>query len=170
MLFCIDLPDASVDVVIASQSFHFFANPTALEEINRVLVPNGLFGIIWKIPDYLSVPWMKDIWEFFAPLYKEKSIVFPFQEEWKSVFNPTHRKLFSDIQEDLSFKYAMPSSFDESYKYFSSVTAVASGSESTKDSFRKLFNEVIGKKFKEKGTDLDHIPLKIFMYWCMKDN
>lgn len=68
------LPDSSVVVVIASQSFHWFANTSALREINRVLVPGGMFGIFSVMPDY-SVPWMTDLWEFQAPLYKEKSIV-----------------------------------------------------------------------------------------------
>lgn len=75
----IGLPDSSVDVVIASQSFHWFANTSALQEINRVLVPGGMFGIFSVMPDY-SVPWMAELWEFQAPLYKEKSIVLPFEE------------------------------------------------------------------------------------------
>ena len=31
---------------LGNMCFHWFANATALEEINRVLVPGGLFGII----------------------------------------------------------------------------------------------------------------------------
>lgn len=50
------LPDASVDVVVvAAQSFHRFTNRAALEEIHRVLVPNGAFGTLWKLLD-LSIP------------------------------------------------------------------------------------------------------------------
>ncbi|KAJ7387056.1 hypothetical protein OS493_004020 [Desmophyllum pertusum] len=93
----IRLPDASVDVVIASQSFHWFANTTALEEINRVLVPGGLFGIIWVLKDF-STPWMAELWKFFAPLYKENSIIYPFEEEWKNVFNLTPRKLLATLK------------------------------------------------------------------------
>ncbi|KAJ7387057.1 hypothetical protein OS493_004021 [Desmophyllum pertusum] len=163
----IGLPDASVDVVIASQSFHYFANATALEEINRVLVPGGLFGIFWVMPDF-STPWMAELWKFFAPLYKEKSIILPFEEEWKNVFSLTPRKLFSDVEEDLSFSHTLPSSFDEDYNYFASASVIASGSESTKESLRELFNEVMKKHFKEKGIELDHFPFKIFLYWCTK--
>ena len=153
--------------MIASQSFHYFANATALEEINRVLVPGGLFGIFWVMPDF-STPWMAELWKFFAPLYKEKSIILPFEEEWKNVFSLTPRKLFSDVEEDLSFSHTLPSSFDEDYNYFASASVIASGSESTKECFRELFNEVMKKHFKEKGIDLDYIPFNIFLYWCTK--
>ncbi|KAG9940990.1 putative 2-heptaprenyl-1,4-naphthoquinone methyltransferase, partial [Aureobasidium melanogenum] len=46
------LKDESVDAVIAAQAFHWFANIESLEEINRVLQPHGVFGMIWNIEDY----------------------------------------------------------------------------------------------------------------------
>ena len=168
-LFYEGLPDASVDVVIASQSFHWFANSTALEEIHRVLVPDGSFGIIWAIPDF-SIPWMEKLWEFMSPIYKEKSIVLPFDEEWKNVFGLTPRKFFSDLEENLSFRLSLPSSFDEGYKVFASSSVIASGNESTKESFRDLFEEIMTEAFKDKGIAFDHVPFQIFMYWCHKLN
>jgi len=172
-LYCLvlrGLPDSSVDVVIASQSFHWFANTSALQEINRVLVPGGMFGIFSVMPDY-SVPWMAELWEFQAPLYKEKSIVLPFEEGWKRVFSSTTQKLFSDLEENLNFSYAMPvTSFEEAYDCFASGSVIASGTERTKESFRELFNGVVGKNFcADKGIDLDRIMIKVFMYWCTKE-
>ena len=102
--------DASVEVVIASQSFHWFANSTALDEIHRVLVPHGSFGMIWALPDF-SLPWLAKLEKFLAPLFKEKSIVLPPDEQWKSVFSLTPRKLFSDLEENLNFRLNFPSSF-----------------------------------------------------------
>lgn len=150
----IGLPDSSVDVVIASQSFHWFANTSALQEINRVLVPGGMFGIFSVMPDY-SVPWMADLWEF----------------KWKRVFSSTTQKLFSDLEENLNFSYAMPvTSFEEAYDCFASGSVIASGTERTKESFRELFNGVVGKNFcADKGIDLDRIMIKVFMYWCTKE-
>ena len=166
-LFCAALPDASVDVVIASQSFHWFANSTALEEIHRVLVPHGSFGMIWAIPDY-SLPWLAKLKKFLAPLFKEKSIVLPPDEQWKSVFSLTPRKLFSDLEENLNFRLNFPSSFDVCYKFFASYSVLVSGSERTRESFQELFNEVMREDFKDKGITLDHIPFQIFLYWCKK--
>lgn len=163
------LPDSSVDVVIASQSFHWFANTSALREINRVLVPGGMFGIFSVMPDY-SVPWMTDLWEFQAPLYKEKSIVLPFQDGWKRVFSSTTQKLFSDLQGDSSFNYSMSmTSFEQAYDCFASGSVIASGTDHTRESFREVFNEVVSKNFLDKGLDLDHIMFKVFMYWCTKE-
>ena len=153
--------------MIASQSFHWFANPTALEEIHRVLVPNGSLGIIWAVPDF-SVSWMTEIWQFLAPLFKKKSVFFPFQEEWKNVFGVTPRKLFNDLEENLSFRLSMPSSFEKAYKFFASWSVITSSSESVKESFCELFNEVKKKYFIDRGIYLDQIPFNMFIYWCTK--
>ena len=70
------LPDASVDVVVAAQSFHRFTNRAALEEIHRVLVPNGAFGTLWKLLD-LSIPWAKQLtWPSFGRFRQGKFISF----------------------------------------------------------------------------------------------
>ena len=53
----IPLPDASMDVVVCAQAFHWFASAAALAEIRRVLVPGGRLGLIWNVRDE-SVPWV----------------------------------------------------------------------------------------------------------------
>lgn len=44
----ISLGDAEVDAVFAAQSFHWFANEVALDEIARVLRPGGVFARLWN--------------------------------------------------------------------------------------------------------------------------
>lgn len=45
------LPDASVDVVLSAQAFHWF-NPTeALAEFARILRPRGRFALVWNEGD-----------------------------------------------------------------------------------------------------------------------
>lgn len=53
----IPLPDASVDVVTAGQSYHWFYGEPAHAEIARVLRPGGRFVPIWNIRDE-RVPWV----------------------------------------------------------------------------------------------------------------
>jgi SAM-dependent methyltransferase len=53
----IPLPDASVDVVTAGQSYHWFYGEPAHTEIARVLRPGGRFVPIWNIRDE-RVPWV----------------------------------------------------------------------------------------------------------------
>jgi SAM-dependent methyltransferase len=45
------LPDATADAVVCAQSFHWFATPQALAEIQRVLKPGGKLGLIWNLRD-----------------------------------------------------------------------------------------------------------------------
>ncbi|SDO90024.1 Methyltransferase domain-containing protein [Pseudomonas arsenicoxydans] len=51
------LPDASVDVVVCAQAFHWFASTEALTEIARVLKPGGKLGLVWNQRD-TRVSWM----------------------------------------------------------------------------------------------------------------
>lgn len=53
----IPLPDASVDVVVCAQAFHWFATVEAVAEMRRVLVPGATLGLIWNGRDE-SVPWV----------------------------------------------------------------------------------------------------------------
>ena len=77
-LFClhVGLPDGIIDVVIASQSFHWFANTEALKEIHRVLVRDGLLGIVWAIPDY-TVPWWQKFGNSLHPCSKKSLYLYP---------------------------------------------------------------------------------------------
>lgn len=162
------LPDESVDVVIAAQSFHWFANPSSLREIHRVLSTDGRFGMIWALPEF-SLPWLAEIWTFLDPLYKQQSVVLPFYEMWKNVFDTSPRKLFTNLNENLSYRLDLPSSFEHCYEFFASFSFIINSSESIKESFRELFDEIKRKYFINKGTGLDHIPFKIYMYWCTKE-
>jgi SAM-dependent methyltransferase len=45
------LPDASVDAVLASSSWHWVEPVAGLTEVARVLVPGGLLGVVWSGPD-----------------------------------------------------------------------------------------------------------------------
>jgi SAM-dependent methyltransferase len=51
------LPDASVDVVVCAQAFHWFATSAALAGIHRVLKPGGRLGLIWNTRD-ARVDWV----------------------------------------------------------------------------------------------------------------
>jgi SAM-dependent methyltransferase len=58
----IPLPDACVHAVVCAQAFHWFATPTALAEMRRVLVPGGMLGLIWNGRDE-DVPWVAELSE-----------------------------------------------------------------------------------------------------------
>lgn len=54
----IPLPDRSVDVVVAAQSFHWFDLDRALPEIARVLRPGGHIAVAWNVRNE-RIPWVR---------------------------------------------------------------------------------------------------------------
>src|SRR6266508_3107385 len=56
----IPVPDASVDAVVAGQSYHWFDPDRAHREIARVVRPGGVFAPIWNIRDD-SEPWVAEL-------------------------------------------------------------------------------------------------------------
>src|ERR1700733_13743444 len=45
------LPDASVDAVLASSSWHWMDTVPTLLEVGRILVPGGTLAVMWSGPD-----------------------------------------------------------------------------------------------------------------------
>ena len=86
------LMSASVDAVLCAQSFHWFANLTALTEIHRVLKPHAYLGLIWNQRD-CKVPWVKALADQIAPL--EGDTPRYHSEQWKKVFE--NQKLFDIV-------------------------------------------------------------------------
>ncbi len=56
----IPLPDDSVDAVLVGQAFHWFDPEPALAEIERVLRPWGVLGLLWNIRDD-SIGWVAEL-------------------------------------------------------------------------------------------------------------
>ena len=56
----IPVPDASVDVVIVAQAWHWFDVPRAVVEVARVLAPGGRLALIWNTRD-ARVGWVKEL-------------------------------------------------------------------------------------------------------------
>ena len=52
------VPDASYDVVVAGQAYHWFDLDRALPEIARVLKPGGRLALVWNLRDE-RIPWVK---------------------------------------------------------------------------------------------------------------
>ena len=56
----IPAPDASYDVVVAAQAFHWFDHDRALSEIARVLKPGGRVAVVWNVRDE-RIPWVRKL-------------------------------------------------------------------------------------------------------------
>lgn len=56
----IPVDDASVDVLTVAQAFHWFDAPAALDEIARVLRPQGRMALLWNERDE-TTPWVAEM-------------------------------------------------------------------------------------------------------------
>jgi len=85
--------DASFDVVVSGQAFHWFDLDRALPEIARVLKPRGRLSLVWNQRDE-RIPWVKRL-----------GAIIGTQDQLR---DPAERlvesKLFGDV-EDASFKF-----------------------------------------------------------------
>ena len=89
----ISVPDASADVVLCAQAFHWFASTEALAEIRRVLKRGGMLGLIWNVRDQ-SVDWVAELTRIMAP-YEGDAPRYD-NGEWRRVFPA---KGFGDLHE-----------------------------------------------------------------------
>ena len=70
------LPDASCDVVIAAQAFHWFDINAARQEFQRILKPGGAVVLVWNIRRTAATPFLReyeDLLQRFALDYKKIS-------------------------------------------------------------------------------------------------
>jgi SAM-dependent methyltransferase len=86
----------AADALVCAQSFHWFATPTALAEIHRVLKPGGCLGLIWNVRDE-SLDWTAAMTAIMAPY--EGDAPRHGSGEWRKVFpatgfGPLHEKRF----------------------------------------------------------------------------
>jgi SAM-dependent methyltransferase len=93
----IPLADASVDVIVCAQAFHWFATAEALAEMHRVLKPGGILGLIWNTKDD-SVPWVKAAFDAIEPY--EGDVPRFHNGAWRRVFpatgfGPLHEQRFA---------------------------------------------------------------------------
>ena len=88
-----DIPadDASFDVVVVAQAFHWFDAEAAAAEIARVLKPRGQLGLVWNLRDE-STAWVKDVWSVIAP--DEPRLIVHAKLPAASPFGPFERATF----------------------------------------------------------------------------
>jgi SAM-dependent methyltransferase len=67
----IPLDDGSVQAVTVGDGFHWFDQARAVEEIRRVLQPNGGLAILTTIPDWGGASWSHDVGTLLMDLRRE---------------------------------------------------------------------------------------------------
>jgi SAM-dependent methyltransferase len=94
----IPLPDASVDAVVAGQSYHWFDREPAHAEVARVVRPGGVFAPLWNHRDE-SVPWVARLSEISEDDTAGRGIREPTPElsSFGPLFGPVERAVFQHV-------------------------------------------------------------------------
>ncbi|MEJ1963037.1 MAG: class I SAM-dependent methyltransferase [Gammaproteobacteria bacterium] len=95
----IPLDAESADGVLCAQSFHWFATPSAVAEIRRVLRPGGALGLIWNVRDE-SVAWVAQLGAILEPYAGDAPRMT--SGNWRTVFpapgfGPLHETQFPHV-------------------------------------------------------------------------
>ena len=89
------LGDATVDLVTCAQSFHWFADDAAVDEIARVLIPGHFLILVWNQRD-MSNP-IQAMLEEFLVQHQDPEIPHSPDRRWKPVIDRSRR--FEFIEE-----------------------------------------------------------------------
>ncbi|XP_020898023.2 uncharacterized methyltransferase-like C25B8.10, partial [Exaiptasia diaphana] len=152
----IDLPDESVNAVVVANALHWFADSKeSFDEIHRVLVPGGKFGIFWYAPDY-TCPWISDVAAFLQHLYQQRDVHFLASESFKNQYMPKVKESgkFHKFEGDASlFRFEVPTTSDSIYEYLCSFSVVSIADAETKLAFKSLYDNSIKKFFTDEGQE-----------------
>ncbi len=153
------LADACTDAVVCAQSFHWFATAAALAEIQRVLKPGGVLGLIWNVRDR-TVPWVDalsrliDRHEGDAPRYDNG--------EWRIVFPAPG---FGALREKSVPHAHVGSAGQVIVERTASVSFVAAMPEAERDALLDEVRALVAVT-PELASETVSMPYVTKMYWC----
>jgi SAM-dependent methyltransferase len=157
----IPLPDASVDAVVCAQAFHWFATREALDEISRVLKPEGRLALVWNLRD-AQVEWVARMdtivnrYEGDVPRY--------YKQEWRRAF--PHPAL-GDLRE---WQFANPhegSPEDVVIRRVLSTSFISALPAGEREQVEHRLRELIAAE-PELRRDLVSVPYRTFAFCCRR--
>ena len=159
----IPLSDQTVDLVIAAQAFHWFANNKALQEIHRVLKPGGNLALIWNVRDN-QIEWIAALEKIIYRYYEEDV---PRQQsmKWKDVIDAFSG--FRDLQLT-SLHHNQSGPLEMVVDRVLSISFIASLSEEEKKVVAEEVTKLVENHPDTKGLMTYTVPYYTNIYWCKK--
>ncbi len=154
--------EATADVVLAAQAFHWFDGRRALVEIARVLRPGGRFGLIWNARDESS-EWVARMAEIVdrhgsgVPQYKFM--------EWKRAFEAC--RVFMPLAER-SFRHAQTGDLQMILDRVASISFVAALPPSDRRTVLGEVTRLIRSHPQTRGMSHITLPYRTDVYWARK--
>lgn len=160
----ISLADQAVDVVVAAQAFHWFANDKALQEIHRVLKPGGFLALIWNNRDK-EVAWVAELDKIFDSYYGDDV---PRQQnmKWKDVVDEFAG--FEALQSTCLYNVKQTGPLQMVLDRVLSVSVIASRSEDEKRQVAEQVTKLLENHPDTKASNTYTLPYRTDIYWCKK--
>ncbi|XP_048771859.2 uncharacterized protein LOC125677737 [Ostrea edulis] len=157
------VPSESVKAVVAAQCFHWFANMTSLNEINRILTPAGKLIMVWNNKDW-KVPWVKDIEGILTRYYGDTPRAVSYK--WKEVIEKcTH---FRCVRHEILPGTLLKGREQDVIGHFCSVSVIASLEDDEKAKVRCEMKTILDRHGLTAGNDDIAVPFHTELYVCEK--
>ena len=167
-LLFVDLPDCSMHAVVAAQSFHWFANDDSLFQINRVLTPEGMLGLIWNSRDH-SIPWVKELdEEVIHPCYEQSNTPYHRNASWQNTLDASRK--FRLVGTDETFTHEQTFTVDEFMDRIMSISVISVKSETDKEAVKDHIKFLLRKHKAIQRNNTVVLPYHLQMYWYAKGN
>jgi SAM-dependent methyltransferase len=134
------LPDAVADVVTCAQSFHWFANDTAIGELHRVLKPGGALVLIWNSRD-MADPLQRALEDLLAPL--REGAIQQLEGSWRDALAAS--PLFGPLEE-ARFELAQALTAEGVCERVASTSFVAAMPAAERAALLAQVRELVGKR------------------------
>ncbi|HEV3170030.1 MAG TPA: class I SAM-dependent methyltransferase [Actinocrinis sp.] len=156
------LADASVDVVVAAQAWHWFDPAAALAEVERITRPGGRLGLVWNTLDE-TVPWVSE----YSSIYRL----------WRTDAVPGHRdgtwrKFFDTVQGwDSLCEEHVPNPYvtDREGVLGQALTSsmISTLDDGRRAQVRRQLEEVLERHHESRGDRIE-IPYVTDLYWTSR--
>ncbi|OQR94093.1 hypothetical protein THRCLA_08249 [Thraustotheca clavata] len=164
------LPPESVGNITIGHAIQTHAERHTLEEFHRILVPNGVLGIVWNSVDLSETPFMHEV----DKILKSYNILKPTKK------SETHRlkdcfkespHLFSPL-EAVNVSIVHSTTVEAVVKYLLTLSVVESLPHRRQTDIRLSIARLIESSaeiyYDNDGRKLLDLPCKVEMFWCTK--
>lgn len=156
----IPLPDGSVDAVVVAQAFHWFRQPQSLDEIARVLHPNGGLGLVWNRRD-ATVPWVAAFGEV-LDAYDPGNVPRTHHGEWKAAFE-VHPHF--SLPERKEFSWTHEGDAATFVDRALSVSFIASQPPEVRAHVAEAVRRLLAEHPDTRGRGRHEMPYRTHVYW-----
>ncbi|KAI9258246.1 S-adenosyl-L-methionine-dependent methyltransferase [Sporodiniella umbellata] len=158
----IPLPSGSQDAIVMAQCFHWFDDLSSLNEMHRVLKPEGYLFFLWNTEARDRAPWIAQLANLWADY--EKAIPLHHNHHWQKIFRTQEAKALYHLPlHHQSYTSDKLTTHDQLWTRIMSKSYVAILDQPQKETLRQDFNRILQDQ-KDPFLFLDNTDL----YWCQK--